>query len=668
MTPDLEGYQPGDVLHESPRSVAIRAVRLSDARPVVIKLLAADLPGAADIARFRREFQIGEQLAGGAVRSLHLESLGGRLAIIMEDIGGRSLRDWASDSTHPLAERVRVLALVARALADVHSSGIIHKDVNPSNVVVANNATRVALIDFGLSTEVHDEGSAVSETLEGTLAYISPEQTGRMNRPIDHRTDLYSFGVMMYEVIVGRLPFESNDPLEMVHAHLAWRAVAPAELLPEVPLALSRVTMRLLEKNAEDRYRTARGLAHDLGMIAEALAEGRSCEGIVLGEADVSEQFALPATLYGREDEIATVLRSFDRVAEGAVAGVFVSGVSGAGKTAVIGEVRRPIVGRRGLFVSGKCELLQRSVPYLCLTQAFSDAIRQLLSLEEDTLDSIRARVVDALGPNGAAVTEIVPSLRLLVGIQEPVEDLPPDEAEVRLRIVFQRFVRALTADGRPLVLFIDDLQWIDSATLSVLEAIATDGELSHLLLIGAYRDNEVQPDHPLHAFIERVGAARRGVDRIQVGPLDETISRGAHLAPHRRQPLLRVAAPAGAARRRPDRVRRLGAALDLVDRPDQGAGSDGGRGRPAGRAHRTAAAPDAAFAAARGLHRRSLRPRYTRARAVAAGARRCPVAPGRGPRRPDPRDRCRLAARRARRGAEHPVQVPARPRAAGGA
>lgn len=519
----VAGYEVGERLSVGLRSVVHRARRRVDGAAVVLKLLQEGRAGHHERAQLAREFEVMRAVSDdGVVRAVGLERYGDDVALVVEDFGGSSLRALAAREKLTVAAVLEVGSKVAAALGAVHREGIIHKDVNPSNVVLNPETGVLKLIDFGIATTLTRESLAPRsvDRLEGTLAYISPEQTGRMNRSVDRRSDLYSLGATLYELLVGEPPFRGDDAVEVVHGHIALEPVAPHLRDPSVPVAVSRVVLKLLAKAAEDRYQSAWGLKADLDACARALRAGTALPDEEPGRTDVPDRFVIPQRLYGRERELAALMGTFARVAEGAAELLLVSGYAGIGKSALVNEVHRPITRARGYFAAGKFDQYHRDVPYSALLQCLGDLMRQLLAERESSLAAWRARLQEALGENGAVIADLLPDVALIAGPQPPVEALSPAESLNRWNLVFLRFLRCLAAADRPLVLFLDDLQWADSSSLKLLQHVVTDGETRHLLIIGAYRDNEVSAAHPLALTLDALRRAGASPTMLALGPL----------------------------------------------------------------------------------------------------------------------------------------------------
>ncbi|MEA3116777.1 MAG: hypothetical protein QOI13_47 [Paraburkholderia sp.] len=497
--------------------------RVNADRSVLAVLPAAEHPTPATLDRLAHEYALREDLdAAWAVRPLELVREGGRTMLMLEDPGGEPLERLLGaplETDHFL----RLAIDIAVAVGKLHRQGLLHKDVKPSNILVNCADGQVRLTGFGIASRVPRERQAPEppETIAGTLAYMAPEQTGRMNRSIDSRSDLYALGVTFYEMLTGSLPFTAADPMDWVHCHIARKPLPPGERLEKIPAPLSEVVMKLLAKTAEERYQTAAGVENDLRYcLAEQELRGR-IDLFAPGEHDAPDRLLLPEKLYGRAREIEALLACFDRiVSSGTVELVLISGYSGIGKSSVVNELHRVLVESRGLFASGKFDQYKRDIPYSTLAQAFQSLIRPLLAKSDPELAGWREAFREALGPNGQLIIDLVPELKLIVGDQPPVPELPPRDAQRRFQLVFRRFLAVFARPEHPLALFLDDLQWLDPATLDLLEDLLTQPDMQHLMLIGAYRDNEVSSAHPLIRKLEAVRNAGTVVHEIILAPL----------------------------------------------------------------------------------------------------------------------------------------------------
>ncbi len=457
-----------------------------------------------------------------AVRSLALTTHGGRAALVLEDPGGEPLAKRAG-APIATAEVLRFGAGLSAALRHLHGRGFIHKDIKPANVMMDWGTGRVWLRGFGIASRLPRERRAPEppEVIAGTLAYMAPEQTGWMNRSIDARSDLYALGVVLYEFSTGGLPFTASDAMGWVHGHIAQRPVPPAERLNAIPDVVSAIVMKLLAKTAEDRYQTAAGVEHDLRRcLAQWEGAGR-IEAFPLAEHDTPDRLVIPEKLYGRSREIETLLGAFERlVTSGTPELVLVTGYSGIGKSSVVNELHKVLVPPRGLFAAGKFDQYKRDIPYATLAQAFQSLVRGLLAKSDAELSGWRDALVEALGPNGPLMIDLVPELKLIIGDQPPVPELAPQDARRRFQLVFRRLIGVFARPEHPLALFLDDLQWLDGATLDLLEDLLTGSDLQHLMLIGAYRANEVTSAHPLRQKLEAIEAAGGKVVELTLAPL----------------------------------------------------------------------------------------------------------------------------------------------------
>ncbi len=523
---DVGGYSGLRLVWEDGDRVFYRGWRDGaddDRNTVLVVLPAAEHPTSASLNRLTHEYGLKDDLDDAwAARPIALTHYNDRMTLVLKDPGGAPV-DRLLGQPLDVSHFLRIAIPLAGALRQVHERGLIHKDIKPANILVDAASGGVWLTGFGIASRLPRErqSPAPPESIAGTLAYMAPEQTGRMNRSIDARSDLYALGVTLYQMLTGSLPFTAADPMEWVHCHVARKPVPPRERLETIPAAVSTVILKLLAKTAEERYQTAAGLERDLQRCLAAWEAQHRIDAFPLGEQDTPDRLLIPQKLYGREREIDTLLAAFDRIiTSGQPELVLLSGYSGIGKSAVVNELHKALVPARGLFASGKFDQYKRDIPYTTLGQAFQSLVRSLLSRSEVELGRWRDSLNEALSPNGQLIINLVPELELVIGKQPPVADLPPQDAQNRFQMLFRRFLGVFARKEHPLALFLDDLQWLDAATLDLLEHLVTHSEVRHLLLVGAYRDNEVGPAHPLLRTLEAIRKAGALVQEISLAPL----------------------------------------------------------------------------------------------------------------------------------------------------
>src|SRR5467141_374958 len=523
---DLSDYTL-DTLHSHGEFVLCRGRPRTGSNPhspsVLVLMLRSEQPRPESVRMLEHEYSLRVELdPAWAVLPVELTQRGGRTVLVLEDPGGEPL-DQLVGTPMELGQFLRVAIGLSAAVRQLHGRGLIHKDLKPANVLIEPSTGQVWLTGFGIASPLPRERQSAEppEFIAGTLPYMAPEQTGRMNRSIDSRSDLYALGVTLYEMLTANLPFKASEPIEWVHCHIAKQPLAPAERRKDVPHSVSGIIMKLLAKTAEERYQTAAGLESDLRRcLAEWDCEHRIGE-FLFGEHDTPDRLLIPEKLYGRQRELETLLASFDRVVKnGTPELVLVSGYSGIGKSSVVNELHKVLVLPRGLFASGKFDQYKRDIPYSTLAQAFQSLIRALLAKSEAELNSWRETLREALGRNGLLIVDLVPELKLIIGEQPPVPELEPQDAQRRFQLVFRRFIGVFARPDHPLALFLDDLQWLDAATLDLLEDLLTRSDLQHLMLIGAFRDNEIDAMHPLVRKLEAVKKAGARIEEITLAPL----------------------------------------------------------------------------------------------------------------------------------------------------
>ncbi len=540
--PSIVNIAIQDNIYESSNSLVYRGIR-DDGLAVIVKILKQDYPSPQELTRYRQEYQITRSLnIKGVVKAYSQQDYQRTLVILLEDFGGESLEQWMRSHPEtfcpmPLSTFLRLAIELTDILGKIHAAQVIHKDINPGNIVLNLDTGVVKIIDFGIATQFSRTNPTFKSPhgLEGTLAYLSPEQTGRMNRLLDYRADFYSLGITFYELLTGHLPFPTTDMLELVHCHIAKQPVPPHERNTTIPKPISDIILKLMAKNAEDRYQSAWGIQVDLELCDHQLAEIGRIDRIQLALQDVSDQFQIPQKLYGRDKEVALLLAAFERASlvDDHITGcqnnsetrfkvemMLVSGYSGIGKSALVQELYKPITEKRGYFISGKFDQFQRNIPYSAIADALQKLVWQLLGEPEEGVQQWRSQLLTALGSNGQIIIDVIPEVELIVGKQSPVTEVGTTEAQNRFNRVFQQFIRVFCSKKHPLVIFLDDLQWVDSATLNLIELMMLDEQTQSLFLIGAYRDNEVNPTHPMVLTLESLRKQGAVLQEIVLAPL----------------------------------------------------------------------------------------------------------------------------------------------------
>jgi predicted ATPase/WD40 repeat protein/GAF domain-containing protein/tRNA A-37 threonylcarbamoyl transferase component Bud32 len=553
---NVVGYQISEQISQNENSIVYRADREQDNLPVILKILRQKYPTPIQLTRYKQEYEITHKLnLEGVVKAYSLERHQNKLAIVFEDFGGESLRILLKRRKLILKEFLQLAIAITDALGNLHAANIIHKDINPAHIVYNSNTKQLKIIDFGISTCLTQENFTIknSKLLEGTLTYSSPEQTGRMNRSLDYRSDFYSLGITFYELLTGKLPFETQDSLELIYCHLAKTAIPPHLIVKEgaykhlrkpqmtapplceshIPQVVSDIIMKLMAKTAEERYQSAWGIKADLEECLQQLETTGVIKQFTLARKDKGDRFIIPEKLYGREKEVGSLLAAFERIAgkknkeanqhneqkpDSEI--IFVSGYSGIGKSSLVKEIYQPITQKKGYFISGKFDQYQRDIPYYAIIQAFSQLIEQLLTQTEAQLKQWRDKIKTALGVNGQVIVDIIPELELIIGKQQAIPELQASEAHNRFNLVFQNFIAVFTQKEHPLVIFLDDLQWADLASLKLMKLLINAPNVSSLLLIGAYRDNEVSATHPLMLTLREIKETRIAVNEIILSPL----------------------------------------------------------------------------------------------------------------------------------------------------
>ncbi len=519
----LPGYETVAKIYESPSTIVYKGKRISDNCPVILKFLNDDSPAAAALARVKNEYAIIKSLNfKGVIKAFSIEEYRNTTAIVFEDFKGTSLGELIRTENYTLHQFLSMALDIIVILGEIHAANIIHKDINPYNILMNPLTGKIKIIDFDLATSMSHEtpGITAPDVLEGSLAYISPEQTGRTNRILDYRTDFYSLGVAFYEILCRQCPFESTSPLELVHSHIAKQPVPPSHMSHTIPGPISDIVMKLMAKNAEDRYQSTWGIKADLEECRNQLNANDKITPFSLGKHDISDTLLFPQKLYGRENETIAIKAYLVNVSRGACEFLMIQGASGIGKTTLVRNVCKPLTLQRGHFISGKSDRFRRDVPYIAFVNAFRELIQQILTESDFNLTGWKEKIRSVLGPNGQIIIHVIPEVELIIGPQPPVPELGSMETQNRFKLVFKNFIRLFCGPDHLLVIFLDNLQWIDSASLNLIEQIMDDNTIGYLFLIGAYRPGEVEPVHPLPLAMARIETQGRTINRLPLSPL----------------------------------------------------------------------------------------------------------------------------------------------------
>ncbi|BDA70083.1 Serine/Threonine protein kinase and Signal Transduction Histidine Kinase (STHK) with GAF sensor [Calothrix sp. PCC 7716] len=524
----IPGYQVSKEIYNGSRTVVYQGYRESDQKPVAIKVLKNPYPNFNELLQFRNQYTIAKNLKfSGIIQTYSLEPYENGYALVTEDFGGVPIKEYFASRQIEYITHLQEFLHTAISLCDIletlYQQYIIHKDIKPANILINPETKQVKLIDFSIASLLARESQEIKSpnVLEGTLAYLSPEQTGRMNRGIDYRSDFYSLGVTFYELLTGELPFKSNDPMELVHCHIA-KTPSFLNKNEEMPEAISDIVMKLMAKNAEDRYQSVFGLKYDLEQCLYQIKANKKNRYFEIGKRDICERFSISEKLYGREKEVEQLIEVFERVSAGNSELMLVVGFSGIGKTAVVSEVHKPIIKQRGYFIKGKFDQFNRNIPFSAFVQAFRDLMGQLLTESDKQLQQWKSKILTVLGDNVQVIIEVIPELEKIIGQQSPAPELSGSAAQNRFNLLFQKFLQIFTQKEHPLVIFLDDLQWADSASLQLMQLLTIDNHQGYLLLIGAYRDNEVSTFHPLMLTLDAIGKKKAIINKIILQPLSQ--------------------------------------------------------------------------------------------------------------------------------------------------
>jgi len=519
-------YQVIEQLYRSTHTVVYRA-KSEDSNPtagsVILKLLNEEFPSPECMAKFRREYELTKMANSASIIKVYdLFRYQNTLVMVQEDFEGASLADLFDSTALPIDHFLPLAIGIAEAIAELHRLDVIHKGINPSNILFNQSTNEIRLIDFGLASEIPLELSQLLDPakIEGSLAFISPEQTGRINRPIDHRSDYYSLGMTYYQLLVGMTPFQSADPMQWIHWHIAQEAEPPGKLNPTIPSTLSKMVMKLLSKTADERYASLAGLIHDLKRCWKQLQESGDIRQFEVSSKDISSKLQIPKTLYGRTANLKQLITSFDQIVEGKKVLMTVVGPSGIGKSCFVRELSKPLLVKRGFFIEGKFDQLDRSTPYSCFISAIKDLVSQILGLDDSRIARWKETILQAIGENGKLITDVIPELEPIIGPQPAMQTSSSTETKNRFNVTFQRFVRAFCSTEHPLVMSLDDLQWADLASLQLIEQLMLDDAIGHILIIASYRSNEVNSLHPVSMLIKELAQQKIIVTKIELQPL----------------------------------------------------------------------------------------------------------------------------------------------------
>ena len=532
----ISKYKNPVSIYSSVNSEVYKAIREEDSQPVILKILKQDYPSPQEITRYKQEYQLISNLKyDGVIKAYDLIPYQHTLAIVLEDFGGKSLQELTKNKVLLLNEFLPIALKITEILGQIHHHNIIHKDINPANIIFNPETKQLKIIDFGIATQLTRENPTLKNpnVLEGTIPYISPEQTGRMNRSLDYRTDFYSLGVTFYKLLRGKLPFTATDALELVHCHIAK---IPPTLDDQIaiPPAISDIIMKLMAKTAEERYQSAWGIKADLENCLQQLQTTGKIEKFAIAKEDLSDKFQIPQKLYGREVKIKQLLAAFDRVAGASTQLgeqedqkkkhqselMLVAGYSGIGKSVLVQEIHKQITQERGYFISGKFDQFQRNIPYSAVVAALKNLVQQLLTEREIELKQWREKLLAALGVNGQVIVDVIPEIEQIIGKQLPVQELGATELQNRFNLVFHNFIRVFCAKEHPLVIFLDDLQWADLASLNLIKLMINDAETKYLFVVGAYRNKEINLTHPLMMTLAEIRESGTIVNQITLEPL----------------------------------------------------------------------------------------------------------------------------------------------------
>ena len=520
-----QGFKKENLLHESDYYKIHTALYFSEDKKVIVKEPLDLSPNSLTAARLTNEFEMGKTFRhDNIIRYIDLVQQDAQVFLVSEYFESMPLDAYIAENDFEIEDFLTIARQLTEAISEIHRNNRIHQLITPSNILINPETKQVKIAGFGRATYDYETKGDINHFID-SVAYLSPEQTGRMNRMVDYRTDFYSLGITLYQMLTGHLPFDDRDTmdtLELVHCHLARPVTPPHHLNTRIPEAVSQIEMKLLAKTAEERYQSANGLKIDLSRCLDQLRSTGTIEPFPLGQQDFTQNLRISKKLYGREPEIKTLLAAFERTSAGHAELMLVAGYSGIGKTVLVHEVQKPMVEKRGYFISGKFDQYTRNIPYSAIVTAFQSLIQQILAEPEEQIRHWKERLAAALGPNGRVLIDLIPELEQLIDAQPELEPLGPIEGKNRFKMVFQNFVQVFTQKDHPLVVFLDDLQWVDTASLDLLKNMMIEPEGGYLLIIGAFRDNEVLPGHPLLQIIDHIKKEKGDVYQLTLDPLEK--------------------------------------------------------------------------------------------------------------------------------------------------
>ncbi|OQX98913.1 MAG: hypothetical protein B6I24_03970 [Bacteroidetes bacterium 4572_128] len=479
-------------IYESQNSIIYKGKYKDFENDVLIKILNDENPSEEKINRFNNEFEFTKDLKIDGLREVFKKDKdNGKNILILEYFDGQNLKKFFFQKTANFFNKLKIAINISQTIAEIHEQNIIHKDINSNNILIDEN-NKICIIDFGIATKYKLKNQDLSniDNLEGTITHISPEQTGRMNRTVDYRSDLYSFGIILYEMFTGKLPFEEKDNMEILHSHITKVPVSPHKINSEIPNFLSQIILKLLSKNAEDRYQSAFGLKHDLQQLSKSSKLLES--SFKLGEKDFSGKLSIPEKLYGRENEIKKLFEIYENISNAKKELLLISGLSGVGKSVLIHEIHKPLTKKNGFYIEGKFDQFQKDIPYFAIIQAFTDFANIILKENDENLKYWKNLIQKSVGNVGEVLTNLIPEFELIIGKQKEIPKLEGKENQNRFNYVWSHFVKTISNKKHPLIIFIDDLQWADNASIELLKLIVNDNEIKYFFPIIAYRDNEI--------------------------------------------------------------------------------------------------------------------------------------------------------------------------------